>query len=63
VQADLSGKVLASQNVRTRFKAGADAYVTDYVSKVREGLSEAANGRHNQLEMTSHIFYSMESQL
>ena len=29
---------------RNRFKSGADAYVTDYVSKVREGLAEAALG-------------------
>ena len=28
-----------AEDARTRFKAGADAYVTDYVSKVREGLS------------------------
>ena len=28
-----------AKDARTRFKAGADAYVTDYVSKVREGLS------------------------
>ena len=31
--------VQTAEDAQIRFKAGADAYVTDYVSKVREGLS------------------------
>ena len=33
-----------ADQARDRFKAGADAYVTDHVSKVREGLAAAIKG-------------------